>query len=148
MADILHRIGVLTESPEKVYDALTTVDGLAGWWTTDTTGDTDPGGVIKFQFPPVGGFDMEVLEAVPGKKVTWRVADGPEEWLGTTVDWELRQDGDYTIVLFKHEGWREPVEFMHHCSTKWGQFLMSLKSLVETGDGQPAPRDVAISDWH
>ena len=148
MADILHRIGVLTESPEKVYDALTTVDGLAGWWTTDTKGSADPGGVVEFRFPPVGGFDMEVLEAVPGKKVTWRVADGPEEWLGTTVDWELRQDGEYTIVLFKHEGWREPVEFMHHCSTKWGQFLMSLKSLVETGDGQPAPRDVAISDWH
>ena len=148
MADILHRIGVLTESPERVYDALTTVDGLAGWWTTETSGDAGSGGVVAFRFPPVGGFDMEVLEAVPGKKVTWRVADGPEEWLGTTIDWELRQDGDYTIVLFKHEGWREPVEFMHHCSTKWGQFLMSLKSLVETGDGQPAPRDVAISDWH
>ena len=38
-------------------------------------------------------------------------------------------------LLFKHEGWREPVEFMHHCSTKWAIFLMSLKSLVETGKG-------------
>ena len=148
MADILHRIGVLTESPEKVYDALTTVDGLAGWWTTDTKGTAEPGGVVEFRFPPVGGFDMEVLEAVPGKKVTWRVADGPEEWMGTTIDWELRQDGEYTIVLFKHEGWREPVEFMHHCSTKWGQFLMSLKELVETGTGAPHPHDVQISDWH
>jgi len=51
-------------------------------------------------------------------------------------------------VLFKHEGWREPVEFMYHCSTKWGSFLLSLKSLVETGVGAPAPRDVQISDWH
>ena len=66
----------------------------------------------------------------------WRVVDGPEEWVGTTIDWDLRQDGDYTIVLFKHQGWKEPVEFMHHCSTKWGSFLMSLKSLVETGDGR------------
>jgi uncharacterized protein YndB with AHSA1/START domain len=148
MADILHRIGVRTETPEKVYDALTTIDGLAGWWTTETTGSADPGGVVTFQFPPVGGFDMEVLEAVPDKRVTWRVADGPEEWIGTTIDWELRQDGEYTIVLFKHEGWREPVEFMHHCSTKWGQFLMSLKQLVETGTGAPHPRDVQISDWH
>ena len=45
-------------------------------------------------------------------------------------------------MLFTHQGWTEPVEFMHHCSTKWGSFLMSLKSLVETGDGAPAPRDV------
>ncbi len=40
----------------------------------------------------------------------------------TKVSWELKQEGDYTIVLFKHQGWKEPVEFMHHCSTKWGSF--------------------------
>ena len=37
---------------------------------------------------------------------------------------------------------------MHHCSTKWATFLMSLKPLVETGAGAPAPRDVQISNWH
>ena len=66
----------------------------------------------------------------------------------TTIHWELEQRGDYTIVLFKHEGWREPGEFMHHCSTKWAIYLMSLKQLVETGEGAPSPRDVPISDWH
>jgi hypothetical protein len=91
---------------------------------------------------------MEVLELRPRERVAWRVVDGPAEWIGTTVEFDLRQDGDYTIVLFAHRGWREPVEFMHHCSTKWASFLLSLKSLVETGKGAPAPRDVSISDWH
>jgi uncharacterized protein YndB with AHSA1/START domain len=148
MADILHRIGVRNAAPEEVYNALTTVDGLAGWWTDDTRGSSDVGDVLQFRFPPVGGFDMEVLELKPAERVAWRVVDGPEEWIGTTIHWDLRRDGDYTIVLFKHEGWAEPVEFMHHCSTKWGSYLMSLKSLVETGTGAPAPRDVQISDWH
>jgi hypothetical protein len=58
------------------------------------------------------------------------------------------REGDYTIVLFKHEGWREPVEFMSHGSTKWATFLMSLKQLVETGTGGPHPQDVRISNWH
>ena len=80
--------------------------------------------------------------------VIWRVVDGPEEWIGTTVNWTLRQDGDYTVILFEHRGWKEPVEFMNHCSTKWATFLLSLKSMVETGQGMPAPRDVQISDWH
>ena len=70
---------------------------------------------------------------------------GPEEWVGTTVEWDLRQDGDHTIVLFRHQGWREPVEFMHHCSTKWATYLMSLKSLVETGQGAPAPHDLHVA---
>ena len=148
MVDILHRVGVKTSTPEKVYDALTTVDGLAAWWTEKTTGSTDVGDVIEFRFPPVGGFDMQVVELRPSERVSWRVVEGPDEWVGTTIDWDLAQQGDYTIVLFKHEGWKEPGEFMHHCSTKWGSFLMSLKALVETGEGAPAPRDVEISDWH
>ena len=147
MVDILHRVGVKDATPEKVYDALTTIDGLAGWWTEDTKGSTDVGGVIEFRFPP-GGFDMEVVEQTPAEHVTWKVVAGPEEWVGTTVDWELRQDGDYTIVLFKHQGWREPVEFMSHCSTKWATFLLSLRDLVEKGHGQPAPHDLRIGNWH
>ena len=148
MVDILHRVGVRTTTPETVYEALTTVDGLAGWWTDDTSGTGEVGGVLEFRFPPVGGFDMEVVEARPGEHVTWRVVDGPEEWVGTTIDWDLRQDGDYTIILFAHQGWKEPVEFMYHCSTKWGSYLLSLKKYVETGQGDPAPRDVQISNWH
>ncbi|MGY1811009.1 SRPBCC domain-containing protein [Blastococcus sp. SYSU D00669] len=149
MVDILHRVGVESSTPESVYGALTTVEGLAGWWTDDTKGSGDQvGGTLAFRFPPVGGFDMEVVELQPAQRVVWRVVDGPEEWIGTTIEWTLRQDGDYTIVLFRHAGWKEPVEFMHHCSTKWGSYLMSLKSLLETGRGAPAPRDVQISDWH
>ncbi len=142
--DILHRVGVKTSSPDAVYDALTTVDGLAGWWTDQTAGSTATGGVIEFRFGP-GGFDMEVIDQQPAEHVAWKVVDGPEEWIGTTVDWRLRRDGDFTIVLFKHEGWKEPVEFMHHCSTKWATYLMSLKSLVESGAGAPSPHDVHVA---
>lgn len=147
MVDILHRVGVENATPEEVYDALTTVEGLAGWWTDDTKGSGEVGGKLEFRFP-AGGFDMEVVDLRPAERVEWRVVDGPAEWIGTTIGWDLRRDGDYTIVLFKHQGWKEPVEFMHHCSTKWATFLMSLKSLVETGKGAPAPRDVPIDDWH
>jgi len=151
MVDILHRVGI-TASRDAVYRALTTPEGLAAWWTDDARGDGTPGGVLEFRFDlgtdEPGGFDMKVLEAQPAERVVWEVIDGPEEWIGTRISWDLRTEGDFTIVLFAHEGWREPVEFMHHCSTKWATFLMSMKSLLEAGTGAPAPRDVKISDWH
>jgi uncharacterized protein YndB with AHSA1/START domain len=146
MVDILHRIGAIAPL-DQVYDAVTTLDGLAGWWAEDTHGDANVDGVIKFRFT-AGGFDMKVLELEPAKRVLWEVVDGPEEWIGTTVSWNFSEEGDYTIVLFEHRGWREPVPFMYHCSTKWATFLMSLKALVETGEGAPDPRDVSISNWH
>jgi uncharacterized protein YndB with AHSA1/START domain len=145
MVDILHRVGT-TVDPAKVYAALTTVDGLAGWWTTDTTGDAD--GTLRFRFGELGGFDMKVLDLRRDERVLWEVVDGPPEWVGTTVSFDLKRDGDWTILLFAHAGWREPVEFMNHCSTKWAIFLMSLKALVETGAGAPHPDDVQISNWH
>ena len=146
MVDMLHRVGI-TSSPEEVYAALTAPTGLAGWWTENVTGDASPGGVLEFRFPN-GGCDMKILDAQPNQLVLWEVVDGPEEWVGTQIGFELKQEDEYTVVLFRHEGWREPVEFMHHCSTKWATFLMSLKRFVETGTGEPSPRDVRISNWH
>ncbi|MES3000513.1 MAG: SRPBCC domain-containing protein [Pseudomonadota bacterium] len=151
MVDILHRVGI--KAPvEAVYRALATREGVAGWWTTDTQGDSNPGGLLKLTFTAggkvLGGFDIKVLELSPGKRVLWEVVDGPAEWIGTKIDFELKQEDDFAIVLFKHEGWKEPVEFMSHCSTKWAIFLMSLKAFVETGKGSPSPDDVMISNWH
>src|SRR5436190_927810 len=85
--------------------------------------------VISAAGREIGGFNMKVLELQPATRVLWQVVDGPAEWIGTTISFDLRQEGEYCIVMFQHQGWREPVEFMHHCSTKWAIFLMSLKSL-------------------
>ena len=147
MVDIVHRIGA-TASQDEVYAALTTIDGLARWWTDDTHGDPEVGGVMRFRFGDAGGFDMKVLEARPAEHVLWEVVDGPEEWVGTQIGFELSQEDGYTIVMFRHTGWEKAVPFMYHCSTKWATFLMSLKQLVETGAGQPSPDDVRISNWH
>ena len=151
MFDILHRVGIKA-SPQTVYQALATPEGVAGWWTAETQGDRKQGGLIRFRFTEqgreIGAFEMKLAELRPDARVVWEVIKGPAEWIGTQIRFELKQEQDFTIVLFKHEGWREPAEMMHHCSTKWATFLMSLKSLGETGKGQPSPNDVKIGNWH
>ncbi len=142
MPDILHRVGVQA-SAEKVYQALSTLDGLSHWWIVGTTGDTKAGKTIHFKSEG-GGFDMKVLESKPGEVVKWSCVAGPDEWIGTELTFRLRKEADQTFVLFSHAGWREPVEFMHHCSTKWAVFLMSLKNWVERAEGRPHPYDVKI----
>ncbi|OGB17991.1 MAG: polyketide cyclase [Burkholderiales bacterium RIFCSPLOWO2_12_67_14] len=149
MVDILNRVGIKS-SPDEVYKALSTREGLAGWWTTHTQGEGKVGSVIAFRFTSdgaeLGSIHMKVLELQPAKRVLWQVVDGPEDWIGTTVSWDLRQEGDYCVVLLKHQGWKEPVEFMYHCTTKWAVYMVSLKSLLETGKGAPNPHDVRLHD--
>ena len=81
---------------------------------------------------------------VPGKRVKWQCVDGAPEWIGTELTFELKQEADSTVVLFAQQGWKEQVEFMHYCSTKWATYLLSLKSLCEAGKGTPYPDDVDI----
>ena len=137
MPDILHRVGIAAPS-ERVLESLTSIDGLRGWWVEGTKGDPEEGGTIDFGF-----CKMKVLEATKDR-VHWRCVSGPPEWVGTEVTFGLSWKDGQTIVLFKHADWKDPVEFMHHCSTKWATFLLSLRDLLEKSDGHPAPRDVKI----
>lgn len=151
MADILHRVGIRAGIGD-VYDALSTPEGVAKWWTTETTGDRTAGGKIRFRFSDhereLGRFEMQITELSPGACVAWRVIEGPAEWLGTTIRFELKREDGQTIVLFHHAGWKDVAEFMHHCSTKWAVFLLSLKALGETGRGAPSPHDMKIDNWN
>jgi uncharacterized protein YndB with AHSA1/START domain len=142
MPDILHRVGV-QGTAARVFEALATVDGLSHWWMVGTTGDPEVGGTLHFS-PDGGGFEMKVLESKPGEVVKWQCVGGPDEWVGTDLTFRLLQKDRQTFVLFTHAGWRDPVEFMHHCSTKWAMFLLSLRNWVERGEGRPHPYDVKI----
>lgn len=152
MVDIIHRVGIKAPVSE-VYKALSTVEGIAGWWTQDTSGTSQIGEkiVVRFHTPEgqeVGSMEMAVKALEPNKKVHWHFTGGPEEWIDTDVIFDLRQEEDYTIVLFGHRNWREAVEFTAHCSMKWAIFMLSLKELVETGQGKPSPRDIKIDNWN
>jgi len=138
MPDILHRVGIAAE-PMRVFEALTTVEGIRNWWSTDTHGDASEGGAFQFR-----ANRLDVRHADPSL-VIWSYCGPAEEWVGTEISFRLEWREGQTIVLFKQAGWREPVEFMHHCSTKWATFLLSLKAYVETGEGRPEPRDIEIA---
>ncbi|HLH89270.1 MAG TPA: hypothetical protein VKX28_12500 [Xanthobacteraceae bacterium] len=70
----------------------------------------------------------------------WQVTDGPQ-WLGTTVSFELAQNDGWTIVLFKHAGGMK-----HQCSTSWAVFLLSLESLLESGQDRPWPNEIKLDN--
>jgi uncharacterized protein YndB with AHSA1/START domain len=62
----------------RVFDALTTLDGLAGWWTPIVSGNPATGGKIKFEF---AGLDEEIVmrveETSRPSTVVWRCLSTP-----------------------------------------------------------------------
>jgi hypothetical protein len=101
MVDILHRVGIKS-SVDRVYQALSTREGGAAWWTTNTTGESKVGGVLKFTFSAggveIGGFDMKVLELQPAKRVLWEGSVGRQS--GSTPGSVLISNNPATMPSF------------------------------------------------
>jgi uncharacterized protein YndB with AHSA1/START domain len=143
MPDIRHRV-VISAPLKSVYEAVATTKGISEWWTRDgVLGDSSEGSKIEFYF---GSSDpaaiMEVTQLDPEGHVSWICVEGADEWVGTKLTFDLTHKDDETVVLFTHADWRDPSEFMAHCSARWAYFLLSMKSLIETGKGTPFPEDL------
>jgi len=135
---ICHRLLIKT-SVEKVYEALTTQEGLAGWWTPDTKAKPELHSVSRFAFGPDYFKEMKVEELKPYSKVKWLCIKGYEEWIGTTIAFELEPHQKGATLLFHHDEWKEYSEGFASCSYDWALFLRSLKFLCESGKGFPYP---------
>lgn len=143
MTDIYHRVGI-NASPEQIYSALTTNEGLSTWWTNDVSGAGGVGAIIQFRFNG-GGPDFKVIELIENTLVRWKHSGNvPEGWMDTEILFELDVEGEQTFVHFTHSNWKEPSNFLAHCSTKWAVFLISLKQAIETNQGSPFPNDIHI----
>jgi len=136
MADIKHRLTIKV-APEKVYQAVTTQEGIESWWCKNTTAQPETGFLNIFIF---GKFrnEMKVTELVPHKKVAWECINSIEEWIGTTISFDLEEKDGHTVLRFVHGGWRAVTDMFASCNYDWALFLKSLKSFCETGIGTPA----------
>jgi len=135
MSAIKHLLHI-SAAKEKVYNALTTTEGLANWWTVQTSGESRPSGILEFRFGEMGYNKMKVTELKPNELVRWECIDGPQDWIGTTISFQLDENDKKTRVRFEHAGWKEANDFFGACSFSWGRYLESLRQLCQTGKGE------------
>ncbi len=136
MAHLKHYL-LIKASPDKVYKALTSTEGLKGWWTLEAKTDERVGGIAEFIFGEHYHNKMKIVKLVPDKIVTWECIKGDKEWIGTTFLFDIEvKDGD-TILRFIHDNWKEETDFFASCNYHWGYYLRSLKLYCETGSGTP-----------
>ena len=111
MPNIIHRAGI-KGNVNEIYNALTTNEGLARWWTTDTKGAGGIGSTIKFRFNG-GGPDFEVIDLQENSLIKWKHSgEMPPAWIDTEISFKLTTEDEQTIVLFMHSNWKESSDFM------------------------------------
>lgn len=141
MPNILHLLPIHA-TPDRIYEALTTAEGVRSWWTRDADLDATEGGVGEFRFYG-GRVTTRIVIATldPAKRVAWRVTESsaPGGWVGTMIGFETRPEDEGAILSFAHRGFAEESDGFARVTTGWAYFLVSLKQYLETGSGAPAP---------
>lgn len=140
MNKIIHFVHIAASS-ERVFWALTTLDGLAGWWSSDVSIQQPFGGVLEFRFVTDFNPAMEVVRAVQDDRVEWKCVGGHANWRDHTFLFEMRPDGQTTRLLFQQHCTFEFDPDVHGMyNFNWGHYLSSLKEFCETGEGRPFVR--------
>ena len=137
--DLIHRIDIAA-SAETVYRALTTEEGIRGWWTTDVKLDGHVGGQAKFRFEQHSvEFHMRVEELKPSSLVRWECVGGNSpDWIGTKQEFGLEPRAEGGILLkFCHSDWKSGGDHCYYCNTTWGHLLVTLKDYSERGVKNP-----------
>ena len=128
---------VIKSTPEKVFQAVTTEEGLKSWWAKDTVAKPEVGFVNVFTFGKYRN-ELKVTKLISNQKAEWLCVSSIEEWVGTTISFDLEGKDGKTILRFSHSGWREATDTFANSNYDWAQFMKSLKMLCETGAGTPS----------
>ena len=121
--------------PGALFDALTTVSGLAAWWTR-VTGSGDAGGELKFFFSSPEPCVMHVDQATRPRSVQWTVTECSflPDWVGTRPTFTIISvDADASELQFRHHGLTPELDCIEQCTRGWDQSLASLREYLEVG---------------
>ena len=139
MSEILMQVDVSADR-EAVWEALTTEQGITGWWTTRAEVPSGVGRVLRLHFPDAPmTWDLRVDRARAPEELVWHCVGGPPQWVGTEILFGLApaEQGPGTTIRFDHVGWRETDQMFRVVTFGWGQMLARLKGFADTG--KPAP---------
>ena len=124
---------------ERVFKALSTAEGLKGWYTPQLQGDVAQGREAVFSFTGRDPFRWRFAELSPNSRVRWECIEGPGSAAGTTVTFRVSDTGDgRTVVECDHEGWPQTDDAFTTCNTLWGVLMDHLRTYAETAKPAPA----------
>lgn len=133
--DIVHSVDIET-TPERLYEAITTQKGFAGWWTPQAQAEPIEGALNEFRFKgTILKFRVNKLE--PARHVAWSTVQAPPDWEGTQVSFDITPKNGTVNLRFSHAGFAALSGGIGSASYSWAQYLRSIKLLLETGEGEP-----------
>jgi uncharacterized protein YndB with AHSA1/START domain len=132
----------VSQTPQQVFDAIINV---RGWWSESLEGESkQQGDEFIYHHKDLHYSKHLLTEVITNKKVTWLTTDSSlnfvddkTEWTGTTVVFDIEEQGSQTTLHFTHIGLVPELACYEACNGGWSHYLQSLHDLIATGKGNP-----------
>ena len=123
------------QTPQEVYNA---INKVGDWWTKIEGSSQKLDDAFTVRFGKVY-ITSQLVELVPGQKVSWTVTDSNvEEWINTQIKFDISAKDSTTAINFKHVGMHPGLNDYQGCVKGWNRFLNdSLVKLIAEGKGLP-----------
>jgi uncharacterized protein YndB with AHSA1/START domain len=140
---------IINTDRAEVFKALTTKEGIAGWWTADCEINSAIGGTNTFRFGEMYVI-MQIEKIVQEREVVWRCIDQyfkfenvkkTNDWVGTVIAFRLeKNEYNSTIVHFVHEGLTSKLVSYEPSTVLWSYLInFCLKGYLEKNQRIPEP---------
>jgi uncharacterized protein YndB with AHSA1/START domain len=142
METIAHQVWI-NAGKEKVYDAVTTTDGLSKWWIVDCVVKPEIGFLNVFKMGGHVHNKMLIIDLKPNEYAEWECINDNGIWTGTHISFGIVEKNEVSILNFKHSNWESQTEFFTICNFHWARHLLMLKAFCETGNNQVIDKEEA-----
>ncbi|WP_313805735.1 SRPBCC domain-containing protein [Flavobacterium sp.] len=125
---------IINTSKEKVFEAVSTPEGLNNWWTLNSKGNPALGETFNLYFGEEYDWYTEITKFSKDKEIEFKTTIAMQEWLPTSFGFKLTEvKPSETYVRFYHKDWTEISQEYRQASFCWADLLRQMKQYLEKG---------------
>jgi uncharacterized protein YndB with AHSA1/START domain len=136
MPDIFHTFPI-NSAIEKVFEAISTPEGLDKWWTEKSSGNVGMGETFLLHFGPEYNWTALISRLKTWSEFEITMISADEDWTGSKVGFMLKANNNATEVQFYHTGWKTDNAHYRISNYCWAMYLRILKRNLELGEFVP-----------
>ena len=135
MSHTIHHLLHINSPIDKVFTALSSIEELKLWYTTEVQGSSKLNEIIEFKFGGVD-FHTKVIELVANEKIVMECVATSLPLVGQKVTYELDQNDEKTRVRFSQDGFDELDDFYANMNFSASKYLESLRQYCQNGTSE------------
>lgn len=128
----IHHLLTIKAPAERIFQAISTPEGLCSWWTTEAAGQPILGAEYQFFFTKDSDWRAKVVEITPPLQISWQMTQADADWTPTQLHFQLTEGEDgMTTLRFAHTSWEKINDHFRRTSFCWAIYLEALRKVVE-----------------